>query len=68
FCFPQQISSPLNESIRYTQSPQFDHLPVPNPTSLIINTPITSPYSNPPTSHSSPLSPNQKCNKDNNSM
>ncbi|CAF1459604.1 unnamed protein product, partial [Rotaria sordida] len=68
FCLPQQISSPLNESIRYTQSPHFGHLPTPNPTSLIINTPITSPYSNPPTSHYSPLSPSQKCNKDNNKI
>ncbi|CAF1435291.1 unnamed protein product, partial [Rotaria sordida] len=65
FCLPQQISSSLNESVRYTQSPHFGHLPVQNPTSLMINTPITSPYSNQSTSHNSPLSPNQKCNKDN---
>ncbi|CAF1236209.1 unnamed protein product, partial [Rotaria sp. Silwood1] len=65
-CLQPQISSSLNESIHYTSSPNFAHLPVPNSTSLIINTPVTSPYSNQNPSHNSPISPGQKCNKDNN--
>ncbi|CAF3826987.1 unnamed protein product [Rotaria sordida] len=68
FCLPQQISSPLNESVRYTQSSHFGHLSVQNPTSLMINTSITSPYSNQTISYNSPLSPSQKCNKDNNNI
>ncbi|CAF3334793.1 unnamed protein product [Rotaria socialis] len=61
----QPFSSP-EEQMRYTPSPRFVHIPVPNSiASLTINTPVTSPYSNQTTSHGSPASPAQKCNKHN---
>ncbi|CAF3951419.1 unnamed protein product, partial [Rotaria sp. Silwood2] len=68
FCLQQQTSSPLNEPVHYSPSPNFGHIAVPNSNPLIINTPTTSPYSNQYLSHNSPKSPDQKCNKNNNSM
>ncbi|CAF5145352.1 unnamed protein product, partial [Rotaria magnacalcarata] len=67
FCSQHQPFSSPEEQMRYTPSPRFVHIPVANSiATLIINTPVTSPYSNQTTSHGSPASPAQKCNKDNN--
>ncbi|CAF2550919.1 unnamed protein product [Rotaria sp. Silwood2] len=62
-------TSPYTAQLYHSPSPHIVHSPgdrISNPTSSLINTPVTSPYSNINTSHCSPSSSNDMCNNNNN--
>ncbi|CAF1596725.1 unnamed protein product, partial [Adineta ricciae] len=58
-------TSPYATHLYHSPSPHIVHSPadrIPNPTASVINTPVTSPYSNLNTSHCSPASSTDMCN------